>query len=101
MTVMAVFVTGILGAVIATTVFKIFHIEDPVAQGLAMGTASHAIGTSKASGAGRDSGSHEQSCHRRNRYSDRDCGTDCGRFLLKFGKNKKSLKKEGFLSSTQ
>ncbi|MCC2124602.1 MAG: LrgB family protein [Lachnospiraceae bacterium] len=47
-TVMAVFITGILGAVIATTVFKIFHIEDPVAQGLALGTASHAIGTSKA-----------------------------------------------------
>lgn len=47
-TVMAVFVTGILGAVIATTVFKIFKIEDPVAQGLAMGTAAHAIGTSKA-----------------------------------------------------
>ena len=32
--------TGILGAVIATTVFKIFHIENPVAQGLALGTAS-------------------------------------------------------------
>ena len=47
-TVMAVFVPGILGAVIANTVFKIFKIEDPVAQGLAMGTASHAIGTSKA-----------------------------------------------------
>ena len=47
-TVMAVFVTGILGAVIANTVFKNFKIEDPVAQGLAMGTASHAIGTSKA-----------------------------------------------------
>ena len=47
-TVMAVFVTGILGAVIANTVFKIFKIEDPVAQGLAMGTAAHAIGTSKA-----------------------------------------------------
>ena len=47
-TVMAVFVTGILGAVSANTVFKIFKIEDPVAQGLAMGTAAHAIGTSKA-----------------------------------------------------
>ena len=42
-TVMSVFLTGILGAV-----FKLFHTEDPVAQGLAMGTASHAIGTSKA-----------------------------------------------------
>lgn len=47
-TVMAVSVTGISGAVIATTVFKIFHIEEPIAQGLAVGTASHAIGTSKA-----------------------------------------------------
>ena len=47
-TVMSVFLTGILGAVIAGTVFKLFHIEDPVAQGLAMGTASHAIGPSKA-----------------------------------------------------
>ena len=45
---MSVFLTGILGAVIAGTVFKLFRIEDPVAQGLAMGTASHAIGTSKA-----------------------------------------------------
>ena len=33
-TVMSVFLTGILGAVIAGTVFKLFHIEDPVAQGL-------------------------------------------------------------------
>ncbi|MDO4261073.1 MAG: LrgB family protein [Eubacteriales bacterium] len=47
-TIMAVFVTGILGAVIAGAVFKLFHIEEPVAQGLALGTASHAIGTSKA-----------------------------------------------------
>jgi len=47
-TVMAVFITGIGGAVIATTIFKIFRIEEPMAQGLAVGTASHAIGTSKA-----------------------------------------------------
>lgn len=47
-TVMAVFITGISGAVIATTVCKIFRIEEPIAQGLAIGTASHAIGTSKA-----------------------------------------------------
>ena len=80
-TVMAVFVTGILGAVIANTVFKIFKIEDPVAQGLAMGTASHAIGTSK--------GSHEQSCDCCYWYFDSDCGTDCGRILLKSKKIKK------------
>jgi putative effector of murein hydrolase len=34
--------------VLAPTLFKIFRIEEPIAQGLAMGTASHAIGTSKA-----------------------------------------------------
>lgn len=47
-TVMAVVVTGILGAVIAPVIFKIFRIHHPVAQGLACGTAAHAIGTSKA-----------------------------------------------------
>lgn len=47
-TVMAVFITGIGGAVIATTLFKWFRIEEPMAQGIALGTASHAIGTSKA-----------------------------------------------------
>jgi predicted murein hydrolase (TIGR00659 family) len=47
-TVMAVDLTGLGGAVLAPTLFKIFRIEEPIAQGLAMGTASHAIGTSKA-----------------------------------------------------
>ncbi len=47
-TVAAIIVTGIFGAVIADTVFKLFHITDPVAQGLAIGTSAHAIGTSRA-----------------------------------------------------
>ncbi len=47
-TVAAIIVTGILGAVIADTVCKVFHITDPVAQGLAIGTSAHAIGTSRA-----------------------------------------------------
>ena len=89
-TVMAVFVTGILGAVIANTVFKIFKIEDPVAQGLAMGTASHAIGTSKALELGeiqaRPSAVCCDCCYW---YFDSDCGTDCGRILLKSKKIKK------------
>ena len=29
-------------------VLKIFHINEPVAKGIALGTASHAIGTAKA-----------------------------------------------------
>lgn len=47
-TVAAVIITGIIGAVTAGMVFKLFRINEPVAQGLACGTASHAIGTTKA-----------------------------------------------------
>lgn len=47
-TILSVVITGIFGAVIAEWVFRIFKIKEPVAQGLACGTASHAIGTSKA-----------------------------------------------------
>ena len=44
----AVVVTGILGAVFAPLLIKLFRISDPVAQGLAIGACSHAVGTSKA-----------------------------------------------------
>lgn len=47
-TVLSVIITGILGATIAEGLFKLLKIEEPVAQGLACGAASHAIGTSKA-----------------------------------------------------
>lgn len=47
-TVVAIVITGILGAVIAPIVCKIFKIENPVARGIAIGTASHAGGTTKA-----------------------------------------------------
>lgn len=47
-TVMAVVITGIFGACIASAMFKLFKIEEPVAQGLAAGASAHAIGTSRA-----------------------------------------------------
>lgn len=47
-TVAVIIITGILGNVIAEFVCKIFRIEEPIAKGLALGTASHAIGTAKA-----------------------------------------------------
>ncbi|MBR5596248.1 MAG: LrgB family protein [Lachnospiraceae bacterium] len=47
-TVIGVMVAGISGAVLGPSILKWFHITEPVAQGLAMGSASHAIGTSKA-----------------------------------------------------
>ena len=47
-TVAVIIVTGILGNMTAEFICKLFHIEEPVAKGLAIGTASHAIGTTKA-----------------------------------------------------
>ncbi len=47
-TVMAVVLTGIIGAISAERICKIFKITNPVAIGLAHGTSAHAIGTSKA-----------------------------------------------------
>ena len=47
-TVAAVIVTGILGAALAPSLIKLFRIKDPVVQGVAIGTASHAAGTTKA-----------------------------------------------------
>lgn len=47
-TVAVIVVTGIIGNVMAETICKIFHIEDPVAKGIAIGSSSHAMGTAKA-----------------------------------------------------
>lgn len=44
----AVVVTGIVGAVFAPMLAKLFHITDPAAEGLAIGACSHALGTTKA-----------------------------------------------------
>lgn len=48
LTVVSVVITGILGNMIAETVFHIFKIKHPIAKGLALGTSAHAIGTAKA-----------------------------------------------------
>lgn len=47
-TVIAVICTGIVGAVLAPSLAKLFRVESPVAEGLAIGTCSHVIGTTKA-----------------------------------------------------
>lgn len=47
-TLMAVIACGVLGAIIHPVVIRIIRLKDPVAVGVAFGTASHAIGTSKA-----------------------------------------------------
>ena len=40
--------TGIIGAVIAPTLIKLFRVKNPVEAGIAIGTCSHALGTTKA-----------------------------------------------------
>ena len=47
-TIMGVMIAGIIGAVFGPLVCKLLKIEEPIAQGLGIGSASHAIGTSKA-----------------------------------------------------
>lgn len=44
----AVIFTGITGSVIAPFMVKLFHITDPIAQGVGIGTCSHAVGTTRA-----------------------------------------------------
>ncbi len=55
-TVASIIITGILGNVLAELVFKLFRIKHPVARGLSLGTASHAIGTSRAMELGQAEG---------------------------------------------
>ena len=47
-TVACIIFTGIFGACTASVMCKLFKIEHPVAQGLAIGTSAHALGTSRA-----------------------------------------------------
>lgn len=47
-TVAIILITGIFGNVFAETFCRMFKITDPMAKGIAIGTSSHALGTSKA-----------------------------------------------------
>ena len=47
-TVAVIIITGVLGNMIAGLGFKLFRIQEPVAKGIGLGSASHAIGTARA-----------------------------------------------------
>lgn len=47
-TVVAIIATGVVGNIFAEQICRLFHITDPVAKGIACGSAAHAMGTSKA-----------------------------------------------------
>lgn len=48
LTVAVIVITGILGNVLAESLCKLFHIKEPIAKGIAIGSSSHAMGTAKA-----------------------------------------------------
>lgn|SRR5574344_437169 len=47
-TVVVIVITGVLGNIFAEKFLKLLKIEEPIAKGIAIGSSSHAIGTSKA-----------------------------------------------------
>ena len=48
LTVVAVSITGTLGSIASPLFIRLFRVKNPVAAGLAIGTSTHAVGTSKA-----------------------------------------------------
>ena len=56
LTVTALIITGVLGNIMAPLLAKLFRVKSRIATGVAIGTASHVIGTSKAMEMGEDIG---------------------------------------------
>ena len=56
LTAIIVVLRGVIGAAIAPIVLKLLKITDPVAQGVALGTSAHAVGTSEARNMGQVQG---------------------------------------------
>lgn len=55
-TVLAIVLSGIIGAIVGPTVFKVLKINNPISRGVSLGTTSHAVGTSKALEIGEQEG---------------------------------------------
>lgn len=49
MTTAVIIITGILGNICGSSLCRLLKIQEPIAQGVAFGTASHVVGTSRAS----------------------------------------------------
>jgi predicted murein hydrolase (TIGR00659 family) len=53
LTTMAIMITGILGSLTGATLCKLLKLDAPIPQGVALGTASHVVGTTKATEMGQ------------------------------------------------
>lgn len=47
-TVAVIVLTGVVGNIAAESILRLFHITNPIAKGIAIGTSAHAMGTAKA-----------------------------------------------------
>lgn len=47
-TAVVIVITGVFGGVMAEFILKIFHITDPIAKGIGIGSSAHVVGTAKA-----------------------------------------------------
>ena len=47
-TVVVILLTGVFGNIFADKILKFFHVEEPIAKGIAIGSAAHAMGTARA-----------------------------------------------------
>lgn len=56
-TVVVIIVTGVIGNIFAEQFLRLMKIDEPIAKGIAIGSASHAVGTSKAMEMGAVEGS--------------------------------------------
>jgi len=56
LTTVVIIVTGILGSLMGPALCKLLRLRDPISQGVALGTASHVIGTSRANEMGEIQG---------------------------------------------
>ena len=54
--IVVIIITGVVGNVFAEGICKMFHITNPIARGVAIGTSSHAIGTARAMEMGKVEG---------------------------------------------
>ena len=52
----SIIITGIFGNIAADALWKLFHITEPIAKGISIGTAAHAFGTAKALETGETEG---------------------------------------------
>ena len=69
-TAIAIVITGIFGAILLPTFLKCIGVRNPMQMGLSIGTAAHAVGTSRAIQLGETEGCDQRSCDRRCRSAD-------------------------------